>query len=54
MVKQGAVRVNGAVVNDPTTVLDISKKPTLQVGRKIKRILPGIPGTGIVTETLSD
>jgi tyrosyl-tRNA synthetase len=53
MVKQGAVRVNGAVVNDPTTVLDISKKPTLQVGRKIKRVLPGIPGTGIVTETLS-
>jgi tyrosyl-tRNA synthetase len=52
MVKQGAVRVNGAVVSDPTTVLDISRKPTLQVGRKIKRIRPGIPGTGIVTETL--
>jgi tyrosyl-tRNA synthetase len=51
MVKQGAVRVNGAVVNDPTTVLDISKRPTLQVGRKIKRVRPGIPGTGIVTET---
>jgi tyrosyl-tRNA synthetase len=53
MVKQGAVRVNGAVVSDPTTVLDISKKPTLQVGRKIKKIRPGIPGTGIVTETSS-
>ncbi|HET9309492.1 MAG TPA: tyrosine--tRNA ligase [Candidatus Sulfotelmatobacter sp.] len=53
MVKQGAVRVNGAAVNDPTTVLDISTRPTLQVGRKIKRVRPGIPGTGIVTETLS-
>jgi tyrosyl-tRNA synthetase len=53
MVKQGAVRVNGAVVSDPTTVLDISKTPTLQVGRKLKRIRPGIPGTGIVSETLS-
>jgi tyrosyl-tRNA synthetase len=53
MVKQGAVRVNGAVVSDPTTILDISTRPTLQVGRKIKRVRPGIPGTGIVTETLS-
>jgi tyrosyl-tRNA synthetase len=53
MVKQGAVRVNGTAVNDPTTVLDISAGVTLQVGRKIKRLRPGIPGTGIVTETLS-
>jgi tyrosyl-tRNA synthetase len=53
LVKQGAVRVNGTVVNDPTTVLDISARPTLQVGRTIKRVRPGIPGTGIVTETLS-
>jgi len=53
MVKQGAVRVNGTVVNEPTTVLDISAGVTLQVGRKIKRLRPGIPGTGIVTETLS-
>jgi hypothetical protein len=53
MVKQGAVRVNGADVSDPTTVLDISKTPTLQVGRKLKRIRPGIPGTGVVSETLS-
>jgi len=53
MVKQGAVRVNGAVVSDPAKVLDISGRPTLQVGRKIKRVRPGIPGTGIVTETLS-
>ena len=53
LVKQGAVKVNGTVVNDPTTVLNISDRPTLQVGRLIKRVRPGIPGTGIVTETLS-
>jgi tyrosyl-tRNA synthetase len=54
MVKQGAVRVNGSAINDPTKVLDISKEGiTLQVGRKIKRVKPGIPGTGIVTRTLS-
>ncbi len=52
MVKQGAVRVNGSIVNDPTTVLDISVQPMLQVGRKIKRIRPGTPGTGIVSEPL--
>jgi len=48
MVKQGAVKVNGAPVNDPAKVLDISDRPTLQVGRKIKRVRPGFPGTGIV------
>ena len=53
MVKQGAVRVNGAAINDPTKVVDISAGVTLQVGRTIKRVRPGIPGTGIVTETLS-
>jgi tyrosyl-tRNA synthetase len=53
MVKQGAVRVNGVVANDPTMVLDISTRPTLQVGRRIKRVRPGIPGTGIVIETSS-
>jgi tyrosyl-tRNA synthetase len=53
MVKQGAVRVNGTAVNDPTTILDISAGVTLQVGRKIKKSRPGIPGTGVVTETLS-
>ncbi len=53
MVKQGAVRVNGEVVNDPAKVLDISTKPTLQVGRKIKRVRPGIHGTGIVSESIS-
>ena len=40
MVKQGAVRVNAATVNDPTTVVDISSKPVVQVGRKIKRVRP--------------
>src|SRR5579864_4216349 len=53
MIKQGAVKVDGTTINDPTTVLDISRRPTLHVGRKIKRVRPGIPGTGIVTETLS-
>jgi tyrosyl-tRNA synthetase len=53
MVKQGAVRVDGSTVSDPTKVLDISTRPILQVGRRIKRVRPGIPGTGIVTETLS-
>jgi tyrosyl-tRNA synthetase len=53
MVKQGAVRVNSTVVNDPTKVLDISDGVTLQVGRTIKRVVPGIPGTGIVTKTLA-
>jgi tyrosyl-tRNA synthetase len=53
MVKQGAVKVNGAAINDPTIVLDFSGGITLQVGRTIKRVVPGIPGTGIVTKTLS-
>src|SRR5271170_7546751 len=53
LVKQGAVKVNGKTINDPTTVLDISARPTLQVGRTIKRVRPGIPGTGIVTENIS-
>jgi tyrosyl-tRNA synthetase len=42
MVKQGAVRVNGETVNDPTKIVDIAPRPTLQVGRKIKRVRPGI------------
>jgi tyrosyl-tRNA synthetase len=42
MVKQGAVRVNGETVNDPTKIVDIAGRPTLQVGRKIKRVRPGI------------
>jgi tyrosyl-tRNA synthetase len=42
MVKQGAVRVDGVVVNDPAKVLDISDGVTLQVGRKIKKVRSGI------------
>ena len=44
MIKQGAVRVNGEVVNDPTKIVDIAARPTLQVGRKIKRVRPGVSG----------
>jgi tyrosyl-tRNA synthetase len=40
--KQGAVKVNGETVNDPTTVLDISPGIVLQVGRKIKKVRAGI------------
>jgi tyrosyl-tRNA synthetase len=54
MVKQGAVRVNGTHVKDPAIILDISDGATLQVGRKIKKVKPGISGTGIVTKTLSN
>jgi len=53
MIKQGAVRVSGELVNDPTKLIDISMRPTLQVGRRVKRVRPGIPRTGIVTDTLS-
>jgi tyrosyl-tRNA synthetase len=42
MVKQGAVRVDGVVVNDPAKVLEISDGVTLQVGRKIKKVRSGI------------
>jgi len=51
MVKQGAVRVDGAVVGDPSAVVKISPEITLQVGRKVKKVKPGLPGTGIVTKT---
>ena len=51
--KQGAVKVNGATVSDPTTVIDISDGATLQVGRKLKKVRPGMQGTGILTKTLS-
>jgi tyrosyl-tRNA synthetase len=43
--KQGAVRVDGQTVNDPTTVLDISAGKVVQVGRKIKRVKAGTNGT---------
>ncbi|HUO17821.1 MAG TPA: tyrosine--tRNA ligase [Verrucomicrobiae bacterium] len=52
LIKQGAVRVNGTTLSDPTRIIDISTRPTLQVGRKLKRVRPAIPGTGIVKETL--
>jgi tyrosyl-tRNA synthetase len=40
--KQGAVKVHGKVINDPTTVLDISSGVIVQVGRKIKKVRAGI------------
>ena len=51
--KQGAVRVNGETINDPTAVVNISPHAILQVGRKIKKVRPGIPGTGVVSDSLS-
>jgi tyrosyl-tRNA synthetase len=44
--KQGAVRVNGETINDPTAMVNISPHAILQVGRKIKRVRPGIPSAG--------
>ena len=45
--KQGAVRVDAEVVNDPTKVLDISSDRILQVGRKIKKVRASrIPDAG--------
>jgi tyrosyl-tRNA synthetase len=40
--KQGAVKVDGKVINDPTTVLDISSGVIVQVGRKVKKVRAGI------------
>jgi len=51
--KQGAAKVNGKTVSDPTEVVNISPGVVVQVGRKIKKVKPGIPGTGIVAESLS-
>jgi tyrosyl-tRNA synthetase len=42
--KQGAVRLDGAVMNDPTRVVDLSRHLLLQVGRKIKRVAGGQSG----------
>jgi tyrosyl-tRNA synthetase len=42
--KQGAVRLDGAVMNDPTRVVDLSRHLLLQVGRKIKRVAGGPSG----------
>jgi tyrosyl-tRNA synthetase len=44
--KQKAVRVNGALVTDPVTRIDLSEPVTLQVGRKIRVVRPSrIMGT---------
>src|SRR4051794_33805049 len=47
--KQGSVKVDGEILSDPTTVLDISSPKILQIGRKIKRVRIGIRGTGIAS-----
>ncbi|HKR83165.1 MAG TPA: tyrosine--tRNA ligase, partial [Terriglobales bacterium] len=39
--KQGAVKLDGAALNDPTKVVDLSHRLILQVGRKIKRVSGG-------------
>jgi tyrosyl-tRNA synthetase len=44
--KQKAVKVNGALVTDPVTRIDLSEPVTLQVGRKIRVVRPSrIMGT---------
>jgi tyrosyl-tRNA synthetase len=40
--KQKAVRVNGAIVSDPVTRIDLSEPVTLQVGRKILIVRPSL------------
>jgi len=42
--KQGAVKVNGSTVTDPTTKLDLSGEVVVQVGRKIKKVNGGAAG----------
>ena len=42
--KQGAVKVNGTAITDPTTKVDLSGEVVVQVGRKIKKVNGGIPG----------
>jgi tyrosyl-tRNA synthetase len=42
--KQGAVKVNGAAVTDPTTKVDLSGEVVVQVGRKIKKVHGGRAG----------
>jgi tyrosyl-tRNA synthetase len=36
--KQGAVKVNGSALSDPTRTVDLSSEVILQVGRKIKKV----------------
>jgi tyrosyl-tRNA synthetase len=40
--KQKAVKVNGALVTDPVTRIDLSQPVTLQVGRKIRVVRPSL------------
>jgi tyrosyl-tRNA synthetase len=40
--KQKAVKVNGALVTDPVTRIDLSEPVTLQVGRKIRIVRPSL------------
>ena len=40
--KQNAVKVNGALVTDPVTRIDLSEPVTLQVGRKIRIVRPSL------------
>jgi len=42
--KQGAVKVNGAAVSDPTAKIDLVSEVVVQVGRKIKRVQGGRAG----------
>ena len=42
--KQGAVKVNGASVNDPITKIDLISEVVVQVGRKIKKVNGGRSG----------
>jgi tyrosyl-tRNA synthetase len=43
--KQGAVKVNGTAVTDPTTKVDLSGEVVVQVGRKIKKVNGGTAGS---------
>jgi tyrosyl-tRNA synthetase len=49
--KQGSVKVNAETISNPASIVNISPEAILQVGRKIKKVRPGIPGTGIGTNS---
>src|SRR5438270_3461556 len=51
--KHGSVRVNAETISNPASMVNISPVAILQVGRKIKKVKPGIPGTGIGTNNAS-
>jgi tyrosyl-tRNA synthetase len=44
--KQGAVKINGAAVSDPTTKVDLAGEVVVQVGRKIKKVHGGSASAG--------